>query len=229
MAALADLAVEVHPAVRPHADEYVLSDGRRLILLAEGRVVNLVAAEGNPAAVMDTSFAVQALALAWLAGAAPGGDGTSRPARRRSGPGARRTVRHRCAGREPCPGLARHPNRRADRAAAAIPGVLAAGVLAGRRESGRCEAGRRELWRPDVSRYCLRSGRDDRRRRCRRGWCRRGWCRRGGAGAGGAGTGGAGTGGVAAGQRTWPGRARAGPRGRLPDMRSAASRLAAAG
>ena len=62
-----DLAVEVNPAVRPHADEYVLADGTRLILLAEGRVVNLVAAEGNPAAVMDLSFAAQALALAWLA------------------------------------------------------------------------------------------------------------------------------------------------------------------
>jgi adenosylhomocysteinase len=70
MAALADLAADVHQAVRPHADEYVLTDGRRIILLAEGRVVNLVAAEGNPAAVMDTSFAVQALALAWLARAA---------------------------------------------------------------------------------------------------------------------------------------------------------------
>jgi adenosylhomocysteinase len=69
--ALTGLAVAVHPAVRPHADEYLLADGRRLILLAEGRVVNLVAAEGNPAAVMDVSFAVQALALAWLA-AAPG-------------------------------------------------------------------------------------------------------------------------------------------------------------
>jgi adenosylhomocysteinase len=69
VAALAGLAVEVNPGVRPHADEYVLADGRRLILLAEGRVVNLVAGEGNPAAVMDTSFAVQALALGWLAGA----------------------------------------------------------------------------------------------------------------------------------------------------------------
>jgi adenosylhomocysteinase len=64
---LADLAVMMHPGVRPHADEYVLADGRRLILLAEGRVVNLVAGEGNPADVMDISFAVQALALAWLA------------------------------------------------------------------------------------------------------------------------------------------------------------------
>jgi adenosylhomocysteinase len=62
--ALADMAVEVNPSVRPHADEYVLESGRRLILLAEGRVVNLVAAEGNPAAVMDLSFAAQALALA---------------------------------------------------------------------------------------------------------------------------------------------------------------------
>jgi adenosylhomocysteinase len=70
VAALADLAADVHQGVRPHADEYVLTDGRRIILLAEGRVVNLVAAEGNPAAVMDTSFAVQALALAWLARAA---------------------------------------------------------------------------------------------------------------------------------------------------------------
>jgi adenosylhomocysteinase len=78
--ALTAAAVEVHPAVRPHADEYVLADGRRLILLAEGRVVNLVAAEGNPAAVMDTSFAVQALALAWLAGTTPGhASANSRP------------------------------------------------------------------------------------------------------------------------------------------------------
>jgi adenosylhomocysteinase len=67
VSALTELAVAVHPAVRPHADEYQLADGRRLILLAEGRVVNLVAAEGSPAAVMDLSFAVQALALAWLA------------------------------------------------------------------------------------------------------------------------------------------------------------------
>jgi adenosylhomocysteinase len=65
--ALDGLASQVNPGVRPHADEYVLADGRRLILLAEGRVVNLVAAEGNPPAVMDTSFAIQALALAWLA------------------------------------------------------------------------------------------------------------------------------------------------------------------
>jgi adenosylhomocysteinase len=64
---LAAAAVELNLAVRPQADEYVLADGRRLILLAEGRVVNLVAGEGSPAAAMDVSFAVQALALTWLA------------------------------------------------------------------------------------------------------------------------------------------------------------------
>jgi adenosylhomocysteinase len=66
--ALDRLAVAVHHDVRPHTTEYVLGDGRRLLLLAEGRVVNLVAAEGHPAAVMDVSFGIQALALAWLAG-----------------------------------------------------------------------------------------------------------------------------------------------------------------
>jgi adenosylhomocysteinase len=65
--ALAGAAVKITREVRPHADEYLLADGRRLVLLAEGRVVNLVAAEGNPPAVMDVSFAGQALALRWLA------------------------------------------------------------------------------------------------------------------------------------------------------------------
>ena len=47
--------------VRPLVEQYVLGDGRRLNLLAQGRVVNLAAAEGHPAAVMDVSFALQAL------------------------------------------------------------------------------------------------------------------------------------------------------------------------
>ena len=74
--ALADLAIEVNRGIRPNADEYVLDSGRRLILLADGRVVNLIAAEGNPAAVMDLSFAAQVIALMWLisneAGLGPG-------------------------------------------------------------------------------------------------------------------------------------------------------------
>ena len=65
--ALAGAAVKVTRDVRPHADEYTLDDGRRVVLLAEGRVVNLVAAEGNPPQVMDVSFAGQALVLRWLA------------------------------------------------------------------------------------------------------------------------------------------------------------------
>jgi adenosylhomocysteinase len=46
----------------------VLQDGRRLNLIAHGRVVNLAAAEGHPAAVMDVSFALQALTVELLAG-----------------------------------------------------------------------------------------------------------------------------------------------------------------
>jgi adenosylhomocysteinase len=54
-------------AVRPLVEEYRLADGRRLNLLARGRVVNLAAAEGHPAAVMDVSFALQALSVEQLA------------------------------------------------------------------------------------------------------------------------------------------------------------------
>jgi len=52
--------------LRPSLDEYRLKDGRRLYLLAEGRLVNLVAAEGHPSEVMDMSFADQALVAEWL-------------------------------------------------------------------------------------------------------------------------------------------------------------------
>jgi len=53
---------------RPSVDEYTLRDGRRLRLLAEGRLVNLAAAEGHPSAVMDMSFANQLLCAVHLAG-----------------------------------------------------------------------------------------------------------------------------------------------------------------
>ena len=52
--------------IREFVDEYTLADGRRLNLLGEGRLVNLSAAEGHPAAVMDMSFANQALCVEWL-------------------------------------------------------------------------------------------------------------------------------------------------------------------
>jgi adenosylhomocysteinase len=52
--------------VRDFVDEYRMPDGRRIHLLAEGRLVNLAAAEGHPAAVMDMSFANQALSVEWL-------------------------------------------------------------------------------------------------------------------------------------------------------------------
>jgi adenosylhomocysteinase len=56
------LAVDVRD-VRPLIEQYTLEDGRRLNLLARGRVVNLAAGEGHPAAVMDVSFALQALCV----------------------------------------------------------------------------------------------------------------------------------------------------------------------
>jgi len=52
--------------VLPFVEQYDLGDGRRLNLLASGRVVNLAAGEGHPAAVMDMSFANQALAVEHL-------------------------------------------------------------------------------------------------------------------------------------------------------------------
>jgi adenosylhomocysteinase len=53
--------------VRDNVDEYRLMDGRKVFLLGEGRLINLAAAEGHPASVMDMSFANQALALEYLA------------------------------------------------------------------------------------------------------------------------------------------------------------------
>jgi adenosylhomocysteinase len=52
--------------LRDNLDEYTLPDGKRLLVVAEGRLVNLGAAEGHPADVMDMSFADQALAAEWL-------------------------------------------------------------------------------------------------------------------------------------------------------------------
>jgi len=52
--------------VRPFVDEYTLTDGRHIYLLGEGRLINLAAAEGHPASVMDMSFANQSLCMEWL-------------------------------------------------------------------------------------------------------------------------------------------------------------------
>jgi len=52
--------------IREYVDEYTLEDGRRIYLLGEGRLINLAAAEGHPSAVMDMSFANQALAAEYL-------------------------------------------------------------------------------------------------------------------------------------------------------------------
>jgi adenosylhomocysteinase len=52
---------------RPFVDEYTTKDGRKVFLLGEGRLINLAAAEGHPAAVMDMSFANQALSAEYIA------------------------------------------------------------------------------------------------------------------------------------------------------------------
>ena len=64
--ALRQLAREQHE-VRRHVTEYVLRDGRRLHLLAQGALVNIVASDGHPIEIMDLSFSVQALAVHYLA------------------------------------------------------------------------------------------------------------------------------------------------------------------
>ena len=55
-----------HRQVRPFVEEYQLRDGRKVYLLGEGRLINLTAAEGHPSAVMDMSFANQALSVEYI-------------------------------------------------------------------------------------------------------------------------------------------------------------------
>jgi len=62
---LAALSKQVKKAVRENVDAFVLKDGRSINVVGEGRLVNLAAAEGHPAAVMDMSFATQALMTEW--------------------------------------------------------------------------------------------------------------------------------------------------------------------
>jgi adenosylhomocysteinase len=63
--ALEELSVSVHEP-RPFVEQFTLKDGRRISLLGEGRLINLAAAEGHPSAVMDMSFANQALCAEYM-------------------------------------------------------------------------------------------------------------------------------------------------------------------
>jgi adenosylhomocysteinase len=65
--ALEAMAKDTRRQVRKNVDAFVLPDGRTLYLLAEGRLINLAAAEGHPASVMDMSFSTQALCTEWVA------------------------------------------------------------------------------------------------------------------------------------------------------------------
>jgi adenosylhomocysteinase len=63
--ALREMAVSVQKP-RPFVEQFTLADGRKLSLLGEGRLINLAAAEGHPSAVMDMSFANQALCAEYM-------------------------------------------------------------------------------------------------------------------------------------------------------------------
>jgi adenosylhomocysteinase len=62
---LRKIAKSFRAGVRNFVDEYTLASGNHIFLLADGRLINLAAAEGHPASVMDMSFATQALATEW--------------------------------------------------------------------------------------------------------------------------------------------------------------------
>ena len=62
---LAKQSETINKGIREFVDEYVQADGRRIYILGEGRLINLAAAHGHPASVMDMSFATQALATEW--------------------------------------------------------------------------------------------------------------------------------------------------------------------
>jgi adenosylhomocysteinase len=66
LVALDEMAGEGRRILRPFVEEYQLAKDQRLIVLGEGRLINLAAAEGHPASVMDMSFANQALATGYL-------------------------------------------------------------------------------------------------------------------------------------------------------------------
>ena len=66
LVALAEMA-EARREVRPFVEEFRLGDGRKIFVLGEGRLINLAAAEGHPASVMDMSFANQALSAEHMA------------------------------------------------------------------------------------------------------------------------------------------------------------------
>lgn len=65
--AMREMSIDEPRRVRPFVDQYTFKDGRKVNLLGEGRLINLAAAEGHPASVMDMSFANQALSAKYLA------------------------------------------------------------------------------------------------------------------------------------------------------------------
>ena len=116
--ALRSLATETRHA-REFVEEFTMDDGRRLYLIAEGRLVNLSAAEGHPALVMDMSFANQALGAEYAVA-------ECRVARAEGLPGAGRDRPRDRAAEARDDG---HRHRPADRGAGEVPGELGRGDI----------------------------------------------------------------------------------------------------
>ena len=117
--ALEALATGGHQPVRDFVEEYTYADGRKVYLLADGRLVNLSAAEGHPASVMDMSFANQALGAEYMLQNAQELEPT-----RLHHPG-----RHRPRDRAPEAAGDGHRDRRPDPGAEGVPGGLGVGHL----------------------------------------------------------------------------------------------------
>jgi adenosylhomocysteinase len=66
LTSLKKMSKKINKGLRPHVNEYVINDKKSIYVLAEGRLINLSAAEGHPASVMDMSFATQALSCEYV-------------------------------------------------------------------------------------------------------------------------------------------------------------------
>ncbi len=137
-----------HKEARPFVEEYTMKDGRRIYLLGEGRLINLAAAEGHPASVMDMSFANQALAAEYMVKNAKDlkAAGLLRPRAPRQ---ADRQAQARVDGRA---------DRQAHSRAGTLPRLLGRGHVDSEIRRAELETRKRVAISPPVFSRCLRRG-----------------------------------------------------------------------
>ena len=112
--ALAEMAGEGRRTLRPFVEEFKFADDQSVIVLGEGRLINLAAAEGHPASVMDMSFANQALAAGYIV----------RERANLENRGLSRAGRDRSRDRAPQAGQHGYRDRHPDRRAGTLPQFL---------------------------------------------------------------------------------------------------------